>query len=64
MEIIRFEIGDTLHFKVRAAAYAVPRGTIKRKITGIQEGCPTVAFMGYRDFVVYLREIIAVTQKN
>jgi hypothetical protein len=38
--------------------------TAERKVTGSYLGKPTVAFRGYRDFVVAWREIISVNGRS
>jgi hypothetical protein len=50
-------ISDTIRFRV-----AVREGmrTVTRKVTGFYNGKPTVAYRGYRDFVVAWREILLV----
>jgi hypothetical protein len=54
-------IGDIIRFRV-----AIREGmrTADRKVTGFYNGRPTVAFRGYRDFVVAWREILLVNGKS
>lgn len=50
-------IGDAIKFRV---ACREGMHTATRKVTGFYNGRPTVAFRGYRDFVVAWREILLV----
>ena len=57
----KIKIGDRIKFR---ALTRYSHETVWRKVNGFWNGCPTVRYQGYGDFVVRLEEILEIEREG